>query len=55
MLLQALPYIKHLLAIIPILTNYKFLDIRQFYTKSRLNTRQLLSLALRIKPRFSLG
>jgi hypothetical protein len=37
MLLQVLPYIEHLLAIIPILTNYKYSNIRQFCIKSRLN------------------
>jgi hypothetical protein len=55
MLLQVLPYIEHLLAIIPILTNYGYLDARQFYTKSRSNIRRLLSLVLRIEPGFLLG
>jgi hypothetical protein len=33
MSLQALLYIKHLLAITPILINYKYLVARQFYIK----------------------
>jgi hypothetical protein len=55
MLLQVSLYIKHLLAIIPILTNYRYSDVRQFYIKSRLNIRRLLSLILRMEPGFSLG
>jgi hypothetical protein len=55
MLQQALLYIRPLLAIILTLTNYKYSNIRQFYIKSRSNTRRLLSLILKIKLRFLLG